>query len=254
MIVRESNDYYSVAKQHDHAILSGDIASHFKDDTFIDSTYRDDVLLAIREHDRGWIRLDETPVWNDREHVPFSFIDYPMHAKLPHYTIGINEVEEMSSYAALLCSLHYTSFTPIRNSSHPDCIAYMKHEADRQRRMLKKLNLQADRDGDLISHHLRLLQLCDELSLYVCLNRPGATKIEEHPWYKEAFDTTIQDQSLTAKWMNEHKIWLHPFPFKGDFKVSIPMKHVSKEMRTQLGIEKAYRETGFEMQEVTFVD
>nr|WP_253735858.1 DUF3891 family protein [Paenibacillus sp. FJAT-26967] len=34
----------------------------------------------------------------------------------------------------------------------------------------------------MIEQHFKLLKLCDELSLYVCLNEPGVSKDEEHPW------------------------------------------------------------------------
>ncbi|REE88940.1 uncharacterized protein DUF3891 [Paenibacillus taihuensis] len=252
MIVRESENDFSMVTQHDHAILSRDIAGHFKDGYYIDLTFKNDILLAIREHDRGWIRLDETPIWNDRIHAPFSFMDYPLYGKLPLYRIGIDEVEEMSSYAALLCSLHYTSFKPIRNSAHPDCVAYMKHETNRQNEILKKLDLEAG--CELVTQHLNMLQLCDDLSLYVCLNQPGATKEEEHPWYKEAFGTAIQNQAFRAKWINNVEIGLQPFPFIRDFKVSLRIKHVSRELRAQYGIGKAYMDTEFDVQEVTFAD
>ncbi|WP_156430913.1 DUF3891 family protein [Paenibacillus sp. FJAT-26967] len=49
----------------------------------------------------------------------------------------------------------------------------------RQQRLKAKLNQPGE---SMIEQHFKLLKLCDELSLYVCLNEPGVSKDEEHPW------------------------------------------------------------------------
>lgn len=250
MIVRESNDYFTMIKQHDHAIFCGDMARYLRDDYFIDPAYKNDVILAINEHDRSWLRLDETPIWNDRTNTPFSFMDYPLHLKLPLYTLGINELEKMSSYATLISSLHYSSFKPIRDSVHPDCVYYINQESDRQRIIEQELVP----DSNMVIQHLRMLQLLDEMSLYVCLNKPGATKEEEHPWYKEAFGTTFLNQTFSAKWVNVNEVSIAPFPFKCDFKANLIIKNVSKDLISQNGIERAYMETDYTIQEITFME
>ncbi|WP_168122358.1 DUF3891 family protein [Paenibacillus sp. HB172176] len=189
MIVRETKTEFVMTTQHEHACFSGEIAAHFKSELWIDPHLLEAVLLAIREHDRGWISLDETPVWYDRIKAPYSFMDYPLYPKLPMYTRGIDEVEDRNAYAALICSLHYASFKAIRASSHPDCIAYIQHEEERQNRITQQLRLSPA--SPVIAQHLRLLQLCDEISLYVCMNEPGAGKDEEHPWYRDGFETRL---------------------------------------------------------------
>nr|WP_186438508.1 DUF3891 family protein [Cohnella terricola] len=162
MIVRECEDDFTMITQHDHADLSAQFARQFKPEFYMDTEFTDDVLLAIREHDRGWIGLDEIPLWNDRIHAPFSFFDYPLYPKLLMYTKGINEVERTSRYAALLCSLHYTSFANIRDSKHPDCVEFMNTELRRQEQIGQQLIHPA---SEIVLRHLWLLQLCDDLSL-----------------------------------------------------------------------------------------
>src|SRR5690606_13416907 len=120
--------------QHDHAYLSGVISRWFPESMFGHDRIQE-VVLAIEQHDRGWIRLDETPIWNDRHGVPFSFMDYPLPPKLLSYRQGIDEVEEMNMYAGLLCSLHYSSFNHIKNSSLKYCVEFREYETDRQSRM-----------------------------------------------------------------------------------------------------------------------
>lgn len=250
MIIRDSESHFTMTTQHDHAILSGEIAKFFEPSYFGDTTFIDGLLLAIRENDRGWIGLDETPIWNDNINAPFSFMNYPIYPKLPMYAKGISEVEKMNDYAGLLCSIHYTSFGHIRKSKHPDCIEYMNNEINRQQRINKKLNYP---DSDIVTNHYRLLQLCDELSLYVCLNKEGASKNEEHPWYKDGFETMIGTQKFIAEWISETEIRITPFPFNHSFKTVLLTKHVQKELRNRVGIKRAYKETDFSRQEITFL-
>lgn len=250
MIVRESDEYFTMTGQHDHAILSGQIASHFKPEWFGDPAWTDKVVLAIREHDRGWIGLDEIPIWNDGSNAPFSFMDYPLAPKLPMYEKGIDEVERMNPYAALLCSLHYASFDPIRSSDRPDCIDYIRKETIRQDRIRQRVGAL---DPDWVLRHLRLLQFCDHLSLYVCLNKEGAAKEEEHPWFKDGLGTKLNDRTYTARWLSPTEIAVDPFPFRDRFQTTLRTKHVLKSERQQKGIALAYRDTAFSEQEISFV-
>ncbi|MBE1443398.1 DUF3891 family protein [Paenibacillus sp. OAS669] len=254
MIIRETDREFVMITQHDHACLSGHLAAQLCDDLFLEAGCIPDVLLAIQEHDRGWIRLDHTPIWNDRDQVPFSFNDYPMLPKLVLYTLGIDEVEQRNEYAALLCSLHYASFQHIRSSSHPDCIAFCSREADRQERLHRKLKL----SQEVVSRHFQLLQLCDDLSLYICLNRPGSPKEQEHPWYRDGFKRSEPllpkgNPRMIAEWVNEKEIKMTPFLFKKEFQTSIPVKHVSKDMIRSRGLNTAYTQAIAHEQEVSIV-
>jgi hypothetical protein len=65
MIVRETEREFVMITQHDHAHLSGVLASHFTKEFFREDSYYQELILAIYEHDRSWIRLDDTPIWND---------------------------------------------------------------------------------------------------------------------------------------------------------------------------------------------
>ncbi|WP_282941352.1 DUF3891 family protein [Paenibacillus sp. RC67] len=254
MIIRETEHEFIMTTQHNHAGLSGQFAAHFCDDLFLGNAYIPVVLQAIHEHDRAWIRLDQTPIWNDEDHVPFSFSDYPMLPKLVLYKLGIDEVEQINAYAALLCSMHYASFQHIRNSLHPDCIAFCSGEASRQARLEENLKV----PKEVLERHFHLLQLCDDLSLYVCLNNPGASKEKEHPWYREGFKRSEPlllegGRRLMAEWISENEIKMTPFPFKHDFKMIVPIKRVSKDAIRTLGMNKAYAKTMMQEQEITCV-
>ena len=128
-----------MVKQNDHAHIAGEIAKNCKNEYFFDENRTEDVMLAIHEHDRGWIDLDSSPVWNDKSEKPYSFIDYPLPLKISFYKKGLDEVEKMSKYAGLLCSLHYTSF--IQDSGEPTVREFWQEEKQRQEQLKMDLQL-----------------------------------------------------------------------------------------------------------------
>ncbi|WP_274651125.1 DUF3891 family protein [Paenibacillus humicola] len=247
MIIREDMQQFTMIGQHDHAVLSGEIADRLVDGLFGGDAAQ--VRYAVRQHDRAWIRLDRTPVWNDREHRPFSFFDYPLPPKLVLYRLGVDEVEEADAYAALLCSLHYTSFIDIRSSDDPDCVEFTSLERERQDRIRSAIG---DPDEKRVSQHLKLLQLCDNLSLYVGMNEPGAEKRSEHPWFRNGVGKLADGKMREASWIDNETIRITPWLIESDFTASLPLKRVSKDAVQRLGIQRAYAEAKQEVQTVTF--
>jgi uncharacterized protein (DUF2249 family) len=61
MIIRETGQSFIFIAQHDHATLSGQLAEHWKEDFFWQNAYTQDTLLAIYQHDRGWIARTVLP-------------------------------------------------------------------------------------------------------------------------------------------------------------------------------------------------
>ncbi|MFS0728008.1 DUF3891 family protein [Paenibacillus sp. 1P07SE] len=248
MIVRTYADKIVMTEQHNHALLAGELASQLRHPLYGDSARRDEVLLAIRQHDRGWRMLDETPVWNDREELPFSFQDYPMLPKLLMYKSGIDEVEAMNGYAGLLCSMYYSSFEPIRKGEGPGTQAFYNTEMERQERLSRWLGYP---DRSLLAHHYDLLQLCDGLSLYICFNEPGVSKEDEHPWYREAIGS-LGGVTYAARWAGKEEVVVTPSPFARSFRTTIRSKRISMDARRRLGIGEAYKQAPYIEQTVCF--
>lgn len=249
MIVRETAHAFIMTTQHEHAHLSAQIAEQLPERLF-GNHFRNDVLLAIREHDRSWIRLDDTPIWNDRTHAPYSMIDYPLLPKLMLYRVGIDETEQMNAYAGMLCSMHFSSFHAIKTSNADDCVQFMHDERNRQAMIKQRLKLS---DEELIQQHLMLLQLCDDLSLYVCMNKPGTDKQHEHPWFRDGFEQKIDHQSIDAHWVDDEHIQLSPFICKQEFTAKVNVKEVPKEAIRSAGIHAAYEDTPLKEQRITFI-
>lgn len=239
LVYKRENDFVLV-EQHDHAILSGDLFSHLRDDV-VTGNFRSDVFFAVRNHDRAWIGIDATPIWNDGQDSPYSFIDLPSLLKLPHYQYGIDWVECKNKYAALLCSQHYASF--FSHTKDDAELEYYQYELDRQNRLLVKIGDVSENENN---NHLDILKFFDRLSVYICMNEPGVSKDNEFSWYRDGFAGTEQlfnanGDKIIAHWLNEKSVGLNVFPFTHKFEISVPIKAVSKRAIQEHGIAKAYR-------------
>ncbi|WP_175987160.1 DUF3891 family protein [Bacillus sp. Marseille-Q1617] len=245
MIIRQTQDSFIMIRQHDHAFLSGEIIKHFNTGLLKSDQHFEEMIYAGYQHDRSWIGLDDTPIWNDQDGIPYTFSDYPLLPKMAFYRIGLEEIERVSPYAALLCSMHFYSF--FTKSKKTDCIAFMNEETKRQAR-LKKLFPRLDEE--LLQQHFRLLQFSDDMSLYMCLNEPGVTKEDEHPWFRDGFKNTEWfnggDRLLNGEWLNDKEIRVDRFPFNEDFLLTLTFKVVSKTAIHEMGIAAAYEASNWE--------
>ena len=245
MIIRETSDSFIMIRQHDHAWVSGEAIKYFNRTLLKSTDLFDEFVYAAHQHDRSWIGLDHTPIWNDEKQIPFTFSDYPLLPKLAFYKMGLDEIEAANLYAALLCSLHFCSF--FAKSKDPHCLQFLQDEASRQKTIRKHL---PELDEELLIQHFQLLQLSDNLSLYFCLNEPGVDKENEHPWFREGFKNTESfhpgNEKLQARWVNKDEVTFDAFPFEKEFKVNLPYKRVSKRKIEKVGIAEAYE--GSEME------
>ncbi len=254
LIIYEREDDWVMIPQHHHGLLSGDIARQWNFD-YIEGTERwSDVIYAIAQHDRAWIDLDESPFWNDSAKKPYSFIDFPLVPKLTFYKKGISEVERQSPYAGLLCSLHYHSF--LIGAKERAAIEFSKQEKARQDRLMKQLNLLEVHEKDLLENHFLMVQFCDDLSLYLCMQEPGTPKAEEFPWFKDGFWQIFpftDGHKIIAEWLDSKQVSLRPLPLDSPAVVTIKIKDVKKADVRQFGIAKAFRDTKWKERTFTLV-
>ncbi len=240
MIVINQNTSFILFQQHQHGLISGEMAKQLRGSILHNEQIRFDVEFAIANHDYAWLQIDQLPLWNCEKNQPYSFIDYPLVDKIEAYTNGITYVQQQSEYAGLLCSLHYTSFFK-EDSANSSIVRFISQEIDRRNKIKDKL--QTYLDEQTISYHLDLLQFCDDLSLYLCLNEPGVLKEEEHPWFKNGFRQRFEfaNEGLNAKWLNDKRICVEPFPFHSEFQVALPYKQLDKEHIEKDGLQAAFQ-------------
>lgn len=263
MIIRETEEAFVVVKQHDHAEFSGETAARFIDQYYmlerveespgVPEVTKEAIVLGVTEHDRGWIRPDDVPVWDDHLNAPYSFNEYPMLPKIVFYRIGIDELEEMHPYSALLSSMYYSVFEDIQTSEREDCLEFVHGEEARQQRIS---GMYKGVQQETLLLHRQILQTCDGISLYVCLNAPGVGKEDEHEWFKDGIPGSEPFGGgglLQLSWQDEKTVKADPSPFDGPFSVKLREKYVPKARIGEVGIAQAYEETEWSEREIAFV-
>ncbi|MGM0903823.1 MAG: DUF3891 family protein [Bacillota bacterium] len=252
MIILEKDQSFIMVTQHDHAMVSGQIAENWKEEYFPELDHKQDVVLACYEHDCGWIELDQDPKWNAINQKPYSFMDYPAEPKIIYYKRGIEEVFKQNKYAALLCSLHYTSF--LQAPTDPVSKQFVSEENNRQQQLLNRFNINGNsvKEKNLL-YHLDILKFCDNLSLYLCLNKPGTTKTKEYPFFRNGFPQVFpfaQNQPISADWSFKEYIKLSVSPLMGPLQVALPYKEVQKSSIDKHGLASAYKGAPLNYREV----
>ena len=219
MIVRERPDSFVLVEQHYHGLVSGEFARHWA----VEVRVREAALYAIANHDVAWRELDATVSWNEATGRPYSFLDYPARPKLQAYANGLDNIQARSPYAACLCSMHYGSF--VRDARREPEVSFREAEAARRRVIETTLS---EEQIESLEYNFRLLQLCDDLSLFVCLNEPGRN---DYPHYKDGFG--FMGASLEPVWDDERTLRLNPNPFSQPFRIEVPYRVVGRNRLLQ---------------------
>jgi hypothetical protein len=219
MIVREKSDSFVLVRQHDHALASGEFARHWaREPRPLEPT-----LYAIAHHDVSWRGPDASVRWNEETGRPYSFVDYPPEAKVRAYAEGLDWLEERDPYAACLCSMHYETLVRRFGSSEAE-EGFAEAEFRRQARLRAGMS---GEELENLEYNLGLLRLCDGLSLYVCLNEPGAG--EYPPPYPGGFE--LAGERFEPVWEDRRTLRLEPNPFLGPFGLAIPYLTVDRDRR-----------------------
>ncbi|WP_280771891.1 DUF3891 family protein [Salipaludibacillus daqingensis] len=249
MIIKEDQDTVIFIEQHEHALISGQLVNKWQDAFFNGSQWRTSVEYAITNHDRSWIPLDRKFLFLEKETIPASFTDYPLKMKMDAYEIGIEQLVKEDAYAGFLLSCHYASFFNEKNDIKSS--SFIKQQEERQESLLKQMFSQ---DKALTSEtrqfHFDLLQLCDNLSLYLCMNHWGVDKENELSWFKDGFPqqlNTLNNKKFYSSWESETVVKLDPFPFESNqLHISIPYKRLAKKEIGKVSLKETYRNTPYD--------
>lgn len=232
MIVRETGGWFRLIEQHDHGLASGELAAHW--DGEIEP--RGAVLYAVANHDLAWEELDGEVLWNPGTGKPYSFTSYPLRPKLEAYSRGLDHLQRREPYAACLCSMHYRGLEGDRKT--PPSPAFQRGEEERQEAIKKELS---ERELGELDRNFCLLRICDEISLFVCLNEPGEHAL---PFGGGAFE--LAGERMKPVWggsPEEPVLSLDPNPFTGPFQLRIPYTTVDRGGRSGEGGRLALRVT-----------
>ncbi|WP_369404968.1 DUF3891 family protein [Piscibacillus salipiscarius] len=142
-----------------------------------------------------------------------------------------------------------------QKSTDSNISRFISREIDRQNHLRNSLELEG-LEEQVVDFHFNLLQFCDDLSLYICLNKPNTSKEDEIFMFKDGFRQKFSGlrQQMNAHWINEEIIKVSPFPFKASFKVSIPYVEITQNEIVQFGLASAYGRAKEQVRNVTISD
>lgn len=239
MIRRKLTNGWLLFAQPDHARLAGELATHWGNNGFAQPEPYDDVLLAVAEHDNGWRELDAEPKFNPENGLPYNFAEWPLTKHFPIWQRAERRFLERSSYASALISRHgSTLFRSLAdkeidpllvhpffaqktwramgdNLSENDREQVLAFVEERETFQTKTLESWASQTGQVEltqpehwNANLRMVQVCDALSLYTVLEPPQEKVLENIT--RSGWDDLV---TLNLNPVSENEVVLDPYPF-----------------------------------------
>jgi hypothetical protein len=272
MIRREAADDYLLFAQHDHAVLSGEIARHVGNDRFSRLSRGEASSLGIELHDCGWPLHDDEPTVNDRGQPVDVFESVPQVA-LDVWRASADRAEAQDAYAGLLVSLHVLSLSVFavdlvaRKGTRDrhwtfESNKFQHREIERQESLRRTIGMRTDRplthglaeEGidpaeDALRFDFRVLQALDQVSLALCCTVPPFTSPVVHA--KPGMPVEKLHLARTGEWT----LTIAPWPLDvREFVTTVPFKRVPRvEYATDDALRDAYRAAGVEHVDVRIV-
>lgn len=179
-----------------------------------------ELVLATALHDAPWREADRRPRLYPATGAPFDFVTYPREEKYAFLARGLDELEAIHSRVGILVSLHHESF--LGENALP---GWREREAARRARLSRRAGDHAEgAEADLA-----LLQLFDNLSLFLCLSPPGSDPDSVPGWLTGdgLYAVPGGGPILERQWVGPDTLALRPFPFGGEVELEIPYRDLS---------------------------
>ncbi|NOZ27598.1 MAG: DUF3891 family protein [Chloroflexi bacterium] len=219
MLIRETETGLTVITQPGHAWVAAQLAAHWGNETFARPEPWPDVILAIAIHDNGWTTWETLPERMPDTGRPRDFMHMPVFEHLHIWQQSIIQAKVQSRYAALLVSLHAITLAEwaLAALEEDEEDRFLRRNfVDTQRNFQEQLREELARDPawaawvkpDRLETNLRLLKVCDELSLTICDGWKLPRRIENAP------HTGLGDfTSLEVKRAADGDFVIQPYPF-----------------------------------------
>lgn len=212
---------HRLVRQHDHALVSGALASAWTGLERRGRVLSFELVLSTGLHDLAWRELDAAPGFDPETGGAVPFHEAPLEPKLVAYRAGLDELTRIHPYAALLASLHYTSFPDAAEAER-----FQAAEAERRRGLRARLELGPDQESG-IQGDLDWLQLFDRLSLFLCLAGPEADPSGVPEWVERCRHLEAPGAAaFHLTWVDEAVLHADPFPFRGELELRIPYREL----------------------------
>lgn len=207
MIVTETPTGWRCITQPDHARLSHDLLALWRNDALERHPRRDELLLAVREHDNGWQEADSAPQLDPASGGPYDFTAAPAASRLEVWRRGIARHREHRPYVAALIAEHARY---LHRAAEPEPGPWRDFLA----------GLEAQRDEALA-----------EAAYSVSALR------QDYRWLHWA---DLVSLALCAAWQGTHERWglqvrvtgetvhIEPFPLAGSTAFSVPCRYLER--------------------------
>lgn len=210
MIIAAHQGSHLAIAQQAHAEMCGDLARHWGNEAFRIPPDPAPLMTATVGHELGMLEWDRRPSLEPEGGLPASVKQMRPDEHLPLRRLSADRLASQDERAALICSLHHTSFyerpsvPALLLHRHRLVRAYLNDEGERQRRLRSRL----DPDEAHLEWEWRLLRCWDALSHALVLGR-APTRIASVP----AGDRKLTEISVSA---TGSSLTLDPWPFTAE--------------------------------------
>lgn len=201
---------YRCITQPDHARLAGELMALWRAGGLPDHPRREEILLAVREHDNGWRETDAAPHLDRERRRPHDFLSLPLPERLAVWPRAVGRYAERCPHAALLIAHHAQAL-------------YGEHRGEEKfEELFEVLDSQAEwllevtgLEQYLVEEDYAFLAFGDLASLAVC-NR-----------WTEPFSYGMPDGRVEGRFDPESEsLHLVPFPLAGSTTFRVPCRHI----------------------------
>ena len=229
MIVQtpDANGNHFVIEQHRHAATCARLASQFGNAQFGLPEPRTAFLDLVRDHDIGWIPVDEALKINVGSGLPYHLTQTPLPDLLSTSANSPAENEKNHPYAGLLSNMHtyglfhgrygmsdFIFIDQIPDEHRSAMEAMLTSELERQARLKQTISTdplaETSVQQDTLFGAYKLLQFLDTLALYFQMTHPaerGKTQFLNVP------DRELNNHVFTIYPGNNDSYSLSPWPF-----------------------------------------
>ncbi len=248
MIRRESGEGWALITQPNHAFLSSKIMNFWGNEDFETITPRDEVMLAIKEHDCGWEKMDSAADLNPKNGYPRNFMEMRPESQLEIWSECFEKHVGEHPYACALIALHFSELNERTISRDPDnkaAVSLREKIREFLHRSLEVRSGEGSPNARLsadIRTNLRFLQVGDMISLALCHGSKSVT-IPNVPI--NYLGDTVEIALSSEDGLN---YTVCPNPFSRDslhFDIS-GRKLVGKSFGAQAELKEAFHSAGFE--------
>lgn len=277
MLKSERDGQYWLVTQPDHGAVAGYMAAHWGNDEFAfpgshapapdPARLRAETVLAIAEHDNGWWEWEAAPTLSDIDNLPQDLREVLTNQKegMERWRRGVPRLGERHPYASVLISFHAYWLYAARTD--PEADPAFRHplfwnappqqlypgpleqargfvqeieamQAPYLARLREDSQTQSWLDEATLNPGVRLLQLLDGLSLYLCSPLIPAASGLSKGFGEDAIELPhaprrnwLDRVTISVRPLGNRRIALDPYPFDLDpLPVAVPVRIVDRAL------------------------